>query len=156
MKQPLPRVGGVAPAGSRVRTIRDLWIVGTYAALCFVGLVAFDGFERFALWSRAHEAWQLDELLMLCAVLTAATAVFTLRRWQELRREIVLRQQTELSVQRLETLLHMCSFCKRIRDDEGWISLDAYVRRYSDTDVSHGLCPGCAKQHYPDYFGPDE
>ena len=54
----------------------------------------------------------------------------------------------------LRGLLPICSYCKDIRDDQGyWHQIEDYVRRHSDAEFSHGLCPKCAEKHYPDIFG---
>lgn len=37
------------------------------------------------------------------------------------------------------------------RDDEGyWERVEAYVQRHSQADFSHGICPDCARKHYPE------
>jgi len=28
--------------------------------------------------------------------------------------------------------------------------VDIYIHRYSQADISHSICPECAKKHYPD------
>ena len=53
--------------------------------------------------------------------------------------------------QRLEGILPICSFCKRIRDDDGtWTAVESYVRRHSAAEFSHGFCDECGAAHYPD------
>ena len=47
-------------------------------------------------------------------------------------------------VKRLHGLLPICSYCKRIRDDnQYWQSVDAYIAEHSDAEFSHGICPPC-------------
>jgi sigma-B regulation protein RsbU (phosphoserine phosphatase) len=47
-------------------------------------------------------------------------------------------------VKRLQGLLPICSYCKRIRgDDQYWQSVDAYIAEHSDAEFSHGICPPC-------------
>ena len=48
-----------------------------------------------------------------------------------------------------EGLIPICSFCKKIRDDNEWITLESYVNNHSEAMLSHGLCPDCMKAHYP-------
>jgi hypothetical protein len=51
----------------------------------------------------------------------------------------------------LRDMLPLCSFCKKIRDDKGyWEQVDVYIYKYLQADISHGICPECAKEHYPD------
>lgn len=54
-------------------------------------------------------------------------------------------------IKTLKGILPICSFCKNIRDDKGyWEKVEVYVRRHSQADFSHSVCPDCAKKHYPD------
>jgi hypothetical protein len=43
------------------------------------------------------------------------------------------------------------SSCKKIRDDQGyWNQIEAYIKKHSDAEFSHGICPDCAHELYPD------
>jgi hypothetical protein len=49
----------------------------------------------------------------------------------------------------LHGILPICANCKRIRGDAGeWSSLETYVRRHSEADFSHGICPDCERDLY--------
>lgn len=53
----------------------------------------------------------------------------------------------------LTGLLPICSFCKKIRDgDETWQPLELYISRHSEAEFSHGLCPECLRDQYPEYY----
>lgn len=55
-------------------------------------------------------------------------------------------------VQLLEGLLPICSYCKRIQeDDDTWTELEAYVLDHAAAEFSHGLCESCLREHYPDH-----
>lgn len=55
-------------------------------------------------------------------------------------------------IKTLRGILPLCSFCKKIRNDEGyWEQVDVYINKYSEADISHGICPECLKKHYPDW-----
>jgi len=68
--------------------------------------------------------------------------------------ETVKRLQAALdNVKTLRGLLPICSSCKKIRDDSGyWNQIELYVRDHSDADFSHGICPDCAKELYPELY----
>lgn len=54
-------------------------------------------------------------------------------------------------IKTLAGILPICSFCKKIRDDQGyWNQVEDYVRKHSKAEFSHGFCPECAEKHYPD------
>lgn len=58
--------------------------------------------------------------------------------------------QQQLKV--LSGLLPICSFCKKIRDDQGyWSQLEEYITDHSEAQFTHSLCPGCVRIHYPQY-----
>ena len=51
----------------------------------------------------------------------------------------------------LQSLLPICSGCKRIRDEDGkWWPLDAYVKSHTNTQFTHTLCHDCKGVFYPD------
>lgn len=59
-------------------------------------------------------------------------------------------------VEQLQGLLPICSHCKSIRDDDGyWNRVEHYISKYVDARFSHGICPDCAKKHYPEIFSDD-
>lgn len=49
-------------------------------------------------------------------------------------------------VKNLETLLPVCAWCKKIRDEDGeWTQMETYIsRQNSDARFTHGSCPECA------------
>lgn len=52
----------------------------------------------------------------------------------------------------LRGILPICSACKRIRDTDGrWKPVENYVRRHSEADFSHSLCPACTRKLYPEF-----
>ena len=62
-----------------------------------------------------------------------------------------LARTAELELQMLRGILPICSHCKRIRDGDGsWSQIEGYVARHSAAEFSHGICPSCMHEHYPD------
>ena len=51
-------------------------------------------------------------------------------------------------VRQLEGIIPICSYCKKIRDDQNsWQQLEKYISEHSEALFSHGACPDCvAKQ----------
>lgn len=77
------------------------------------------------------------------------------QRYKE-RDKLVQELQAALAkVKTLSGLLPICASCKKIRDDQGyWNQIEVYIRDHSEAEFTHGLCPDCARKHYPEYF-PD-
>ncbi len=62
------------------------------------------------------------------------------------------------NVKKLSGLLPICASCKNIRDDKGyWTEIENYIRKHSEAQFSHGICPNCISKLYPDYVdeGPE-
>ena len=54
-------------------------------------------------------------------------------------------------IKTLSGLLPICASCKKIRDDKGyWNQLERYIQKHSDATFSHGLCPDCVSNLYPE------
>jgi PAS domain S-box-containing protein len=71
----------------------------------------------------------------------------------ELEKDRLIRElQAALEkVRILSGMVPICSHCKKIRDDKGyWGQLEAYISQHSEAKFSHGICPECAKKHFPD------
>lgn len=50
-------------------------------------------------------------------------------------------------------LIQICASCKKVRDDQGlWSQIESYIERRSDAHFSHGVCPDCLKELYPDQY----
>ena len=53
-------------------------------------------------------------------------------------------QQALASVRQLQGLLPICSYCKRIRNDQNyWEQLETYLSEHSEANFSHSICPNC-------------
>ena len=74
------------------------------------------------------------------------------RRHEEERSQLIADLERALvEIRHLEGILPICSFCKRIRSDEGqWQAVESYVSTHSEAEFSHGICPECLATHYPD------
>jgi len=63
--------------------------------------------------------------------------------WMRLRvAERILRYTRR--VNRLEELMPMCSYCKKVRDDRNyWQQIESYLNERTGAEVSHSVCPEC-------------
>ena len=77
----------------------------------------------------------------------------SLQRQSEKEKDSLIAELKEAmgKVKTLSGLLPICASCKKIRDDKGyWNQIEAYIRKHSKVEFSHGICPDCAKKLYPD------
>jgi sigma-B regulation protein RsbU (phosphoserine phosphatase) len=52
------------------------------------------------------------------------------------------------NVKQLQRLLPICSYCKRIRDDQNyWQQVESYITVHSGVQFSHGFCPDCYNKY---------
>jgi phosphoserine phosphatase RsbU/P len=57
-------------------------------------------------------------------------------------------EASRAQVRQLRDLLPICSYCRRIRDDDDyWQDLEEYLSRHTAVKFSHGFCPSCYKRH---------
>jgi sigma-B regulation protein RsbU (phosphoserine phosphatase) len=74
--------------------------------------------------------------------------------------ERILRLQSELAsrvkelqealdqIERLEGILPICMYCKKIRNDQNyWQQVESYISQHSQAEFTHGLCPECFEKH---------
>jgi len=66
------------------------------------------------------------------------------------------RKRLEQALEEVKTLrgiLPICASCKKIRDDKGyWNQVEKYLSDRTEAKFTHGICPECAKELYPDIF----
>jgi DNA-binding response OmpR family regulator len=86
-------------------------------------------FDKTELLARVKVATQMVELQQ---VLT--------ERVEELKEAL-------LNVKQLSGLLPICSYCKKIRDDQNyWQQVESYVGKHSEAQFSHSICPTCYEE----------
>jgi len=60
-------------------------------------------------------------------------------------------EQAASQIKRLQGILPICMYCHKIRSEsEVWENLEKYISENTDAMLSHGLCPDCLKEHYPE------
>jgi PAS domain S-box-containing protein len=48
------------------------------------------------------------------------------------------------SIKTLKGLIPICAWCRKVRDDAGyWQEIESYVKKHTEADFSHGICPQC-------------
>jgi phosphoserine phosphatase RsbU/P len=70
---------------------------------------------------------------------------------QALTERVAELKEALINVKQLGGLLPICSYCKKIRDDQNyWQQVEAYVGKHSEAKFSHSICPQC----YEDIIKP--
>lgn len=56
-------------------------------------------------------------------------------------------------IKTLSGFIPICAHCKNIRDDKGyWSRIETYISSRTEAQFSHGLCPDCMKELYPEIY----
>jgi PAS domain S-box-containing protein len=76
---------------------------------------------------------------------------------EERERLLAELQATLAEVRTLQKILPICSYCRKIRDDESyWHSVEDYLSRHTSTMFSHGICPTCMESEFDDAAGEED
>jgi DNA-binding response OmpR family regulator len=87
--------------------------------------------------------FDLDEL---SARLSVGRRVVELQ--QSLAERVAELERTLAQVKRLQGLIPICAWCKKLRNDRNyWQQVDEYLGEYGDVRFSHGICPECFARH---------
>lgn len=93
--------------------------------------------------------WSFSISLINAAIRIAMLVSYTLliayiaKQKKELEREVDI----------LEGILPVCSFCKKIRDEQDvWHPMENYITERSGAMFSHSFCPECKEKHYGDFL----
>lgn len=66
-------------------------------------------------------------------------------------------KKANVQIKTLEGIIPICMHCKKIRDGEKvWNQLEQYISDHSEAEFSHGICPDCIQQYYPQYMEKSE
>jgi PAS domain S-box-containing protein len=108
-----------------------------------------DGSFRWLLWNSTRDEDR--------RVIYGVARDITERKQAEEERERLLGdlQAANTEVRTLRGFLPICSYCKRIRDDENyWQTIEAYLSMHTDALFSHGICPGCLTKVETEFENP--
>jgi PAS domain S-box-containing protein len=77
------------------------------------------------------------------------------KRAEEEREELVRQLQAALAeVKTLSEILPICSYCRKVRDDENyWQTVESYISEHTGTRFSHSICPSCMAAHVESHIG---
>ena len=97
-----------------------------------------DGTYRWFLWNAAPDSSG-------SVIYSVARDITTRKEIEDERERLVQQLQAALAeVKTLQEILPLCSYCRKIRDDEDyWHTVESYVARHTNSRFSHSICPEC-------------
>ena len=127
-------------ADDRARTLeQNQRVRGGEKALAFENrYMCKDGSFRWLRWNASPDTG-------LRTIYSVARDVTDAKRIEAERDTLVAELQTALAeVDTLQDFLPICSYCRKIRDDENyWQTVESYISSHTKTRFSHGICPSC-------------
>ena len=93
---------------------------------------------RWLLWNAAPDSSG-------SVIYSVARDITTRKEIEDERERLVQQLQAALAeVKTLQEILPLCSYCRKIRDDEDyWHTVESYVARHTNSRFSHSICPDC-------------
>ena len=97
-----------------------------------------DGSFRWLRWNAAPDPNSK-------VIYSVARDITATKKAEAEREQLVGELQAALAdVRRLTGMLPICSYCRKIRDDENrWDTIEGYISRHTATMFTHGICPDC-------------
>lgn len=129
---------------------KHLFMSQTMTVLALSEKDALDTFDVHQLPDRFHppETKQIQDLKALHRLVETSANE---------REQLIEELRTTLAeIKTLRGFIPICASCKKIRDDKGyWSRIEEYIQTHTEAQLSHGICPDCAKVLYPKYFKSD-
>jgi PAS domain S-box-containing protein len=107
-----------------------------------------DGSYRWLLWNATP--------VTASGVIYSAARDITARKQADAERaELIEKLERSLTeVRTLQGILPICSYCRKIRDDENyWHTVESYVSQHTSSQFSHSICPACLESEVEPQFG---
>jgi hypothetical protein len=114
-----------------------------------------DSFIELSKIEQSKLEWIIFIMTLLGVLASIAISISAINRVLKsenlLRNKNIALQKALDEIQTLQGILPICSFCKHIRNDQGYYEqIEDYIQKHSGVDFSHTICPSCVKKHYPD------
>jgi hypothetical protein len=85
-----------------------------------------------------------DSVREMHALVTASPVVY------EGANRVLLCIENLTALLAMTDILPICMNCKKVRDNDLWLQVEAYFDSHLDLKFSHGICPDCAAKLYPE------
>jgi PAS domain S-box-containing protein len=110
-----------------------------------------DGTFRWFKWNAASDS--ADGMIY-----SVARDITESKKAEDEREQLVRDLQAALAeVNALREILPICSYCRKIRDDENyWHTVEDYISEHTSSRFSHGICPDCLASQVESHLEPSK
>lgn len=142
--------------GGKLRAGLGLLNLFVFAIAVYFIAGQYDLLEHVLAFSREHEEWEVDEIFIVSFALLFVISFISMRQWRKLKqvKQTLLLKNKSLEeafteIKQLKGIIPICSSCKKIRDQSGsWHQVEVYVKKHTEAQFSHGMCPECMSKIY--------
>ena len=108
-----------------------------------VGVILVDGLQ----FPEHHDRYLR---VASAAAQVGALSIANARAYSSLADTVEQLSAAMADVKLLRGLIPICSYCKQIRDDQGyWKAVEHYIGRAPEAQFTHGICPSCFDKNFP-------
>ncbi len=143
-------------------------IQGTLISRFFISIFAFPILYFYLSWQKKLSGTKLQNRPILSILkdeadirteLNFAKQEIKLRIEAEVKNEALIKELKDAlnKVEKLEDLVPICASCRKVRiepqtpgEKTTWISMENYIVKKTTVELSHSICPECAKVMYPE------
>jgi PAS domain S-box-containing protein len=110
-----------------------------------------DGSYRWFRWNATSDSAQK-------VIYSVARDITASKKAEDEREGLVRGLQVALAeVNTLREILPICSYCRKIRDDENyWHTVENYISEHTASRFSHSICPSCMETHIEPHLESSE
>jgi PAS domain S-box-containing protein len=101
------------------------------------------------IWMEATISGLRDDSGKLLGMLVASHDITERKVAEEEKNKLIFELQESIhKIKTLTGLLPICSYCKKIRNDnDSWEQLETYIKDRSEANFSHSICPECLDKY---------
>ncbi len=138
-------------------------MTGTLLSRFAISIFAFFFLYFYLSWQTSRVGMEIEnrpvfailgEMRRVRAELSSAQLEIERRKQAERENERLIEELRHAfaEVKTLRGFLPICANCKSVRDDAGyWQQIERYIEEHSEATFSHGICPDCMGELYPEF-----
>lgn len=122
--------------------------------MLFLSYLPSTSMLKIALWDATILSIIIFPLLILLVLRPMRNYLNKKNLIEKEKEKLIIELQDALAeVKTLKGLIPICTWCKKIRDDNGyWKKIESYIEEHSEAEFTHGICLTCAKKRFPGCF----